>query len=154
MTDAMVREVTTDSDGKATGVHYLDKETGEDRHAKARVVVIAASACESARILMNSKNNQFPDGVGNSSGLLGKYLMDTVGAKLVGQIPAMENTPRYNEDGVSGLHMYVPWWKYGEQAANKMDFARGYHIEFGGGQKMPEFGNVRFCAWPNQRSLR
>ncbi|MFT5466149.1 MAG: choline dehydrogenase-like flavoprotein [Verrucomicrobiales bacterium] len=142
MTDAMVREVTTNADGKATGVHYVDKETGEDRYAKARVVVLAASACESARILLNSKSNQFPDGVANSSGLLGKYLMDTVGAKLAGQIPAMENTPRYNEDGVSGLHMYVPWWKYSEQLAGKMDFARGYHIEFGGGQKMPSFGSM------------
>lgn len=142
MTDAMVREVTTNADGKATGVHYIDKETGEDRHAKGRVVVLAASACESARILLNSKNNQFQNGVANSSGIVGKYLMDTVGAKLRGQIPAMENTPRYNEDGVSGLHMYVPWWLYQEQLAGKLDFARGYHIEFGGGQQMPKFGSM------------
>jgi choline dehydrogenase-like flavoprotein len=43
---------------------------------------------------------------------------------------------RYNEDGVGGMHMYVPWW--GDN--KKLDFARGYHIEFGGGMHMPSYG--------------
>src|SRR6202000_850184 len=59
ITDAMVREVTIDKSGKATGVHYIDKETGEDRHAKARVVILAASGCGSARILLHSTSALF-----------------------------------------------------------------------------------------------
>jgi len=143
--DAMVREVTVDATGKATGVHYIDKTTRTDRKVTARVVVLAASACESARIMLNSKSAQFPNGVSNSSGLVGKYLMDTVGAGLGGQIPMLENLPPHNTDGASGMHMYVPWWKYKEQQAGKLDFARGYHIEFGGGRGMPGpgiFGNL------------
>ena len=138
--DAMVREVMVDATGKATGVHYIDKTTRSDRQVTARVVVLAASACESARIMLNSKSALFPNGVSNSSGLVGKYLMDTVGAGLGGQIPMLENLPPHNTDGASGMHMYVPWWKYKEQAAGKLDFARGYHIEFGGGRGMPGAG--------------
>lgn len=138
--DAMVREVTVDSQGRATGVHYIDKRTRSDHHVKARVVVLAASACETARILLNSKSSQFPNGLSNGSGLVGKYLMDTVGAGIGGQIPALENTPPHNQDGASGMHMYMPWWKYKEQLAGDLGFARGYHVEFGGGRDMPGSG--------------
>ncbi len=140
ITDAMVREVTIDERGRATGVHYIDKKLRADRHASAPVVVLAASACESARILLNSRSSLFPDGLANGSGLVGKYVMDTVGAGVSGQIPALEYLPRHAEEGASAMHMYMPWWLYGEQAAGRMDFARGYHIEFGGGQRMPGYG--------------
>jgi choline dehydrogenase-like flavoprotein len=140
VTDAMVREVTVDAAGRATGVHYVDKRTRTDHHAAARVVVLAASACESARILLNSKSSLFPDGLANGSGLVGKYIMDTVGAGLSAQIPALENLPPHNEEGATMIHAYIPWWQYGAQARGRMDFPRGYHIEFGGGRMMPGFG--------------
>ena len=139
-TDAMVREVTVDEAGRATGVHYVDKGSLRDEHVSARVVVLAASACESARILLNSKSNQFPDGLANSTGLVGKHVMDTVGAGVYAHIPALQGLPPHNEDGASGMHMYMPWWQYQEQASGRMDFPRGYHIEFGGGRRMPGFG--------------
>ena len=140
VTDAMVREVTIDARGRATGVHYIDKRTGLDERANARVVILAASALSSARILLNSKSNLFPDGLANGSGLVGKYIMDTVGAGVQGQIPALENMPPHNADGASAMHMYVPWWLYQEQARGDLDFARGYHIELGGGRRMPSGG--------------
>jgi choline dehydrogenase-like flavoprotein len=133
ITDAMVHQVEVGKDGRATGVYYVDKETKRQRFAKARTVILAASACESARILLNSD-------VANSSGLVGKYLMDTVGAGVGGQVPALENCPPHNEEGVGGAHAYVPWWLYKEQLAGKLDFARGYHFEFGSGRKMPKLG--------------
>jgi choline dehydrogenase-like flavoprotein len=108
-----------------------------EHRARARVVVLAASSAESARILLNSRSNRFPDGVGNSGGKVGKYIMDTVGADWGGQVPALENYPSYNEDGAGGAHAYVPWWLYQEQLAGKLGFARGYHIEFGSGKGMP-----------------
>lgn len=143
ITEAMVREVTVDKHGHATGVHYIDKVTRADRHAAGRVVILAAGGCESARILLNSKNSMFPQGVGNSSGKVGKYLMDTVGARVVGQIPALENTPNHNEDGASAMHMYMPWWQYKQQKAGRLNFARGYHIEFFGGRKMLDPGGFK-----------
>ncbi len=140
ITDAMVREVTVDAKGKASGVHYIDKLTRIEHHVTAKVVVLAASAAETSRIMLNSKSTQFPNGIANGSGVVGKYLMDTVGAGLSAQIPRLEGLPPINEDGTAGIHMYMPWWLYKDQAANKMSFARGYHIEFGGGRGMPGAG--------------
>jgi choline dehydrogenase-like flavoprotein len=90
---------------------------------------------------LNSKSAQFPNGLSNHSGKVGRYLMDTVGATLAGQIPMLENCPPHNEDGASVMHMYMPWWLYQEQHAGKLNFPRGYHIEFGGGRRMPEMGS-------------
>lgn len=139
--DAMVREVTVDAEGRATGVHYVDKLTRADVHVRGKVVVLAASGCESARILLNSKTPLFPNGVANSSGKVGRYLMDTVGAGIGGQIPALENLPPWNDDGATAIHLYAPWWLYKEQAAGRLDFPRGYHLEpYGGRRDMPGAG--------------
>jgi choline dehydrogenase-like flavoprotein len=135
--NAMAREITVDDNGRATGVVYIDKTTRLEHAVKAKVVVLAASSGESVRLLLNSKSNRFPNGLANSSGLVGKYLMDTVGASWNGQIPAFENLPLHNEDGAGGAHTYVPWWLYQQQLAGKLGFARGYHIEFETGRQMP-----------------
>jgi len=136
-TDAMVYEVTLGRDGRASGVSFIDRTTGKQHHAAARVVILAASACESVRILLNTKNAQFPNGLANSSGKVGRYLMDTVGSSVSGQIPLLESLPPLNEDAADGHQLYVPWWLYQDQHAGKLKFARGYHIEFGGGKRMP-----------------
>jgi choline dehydrogenase-like flavoprotein len=142
VTDAMVRTVTRRPDGRAEGVVYVDRKTGAEHRPRARIVVLAASALESVRILLNS-------GVANSSGKVGKYIMDTVGANFGGQVPLLENMPLHNEDGVDGLHLYTPWWLYKEQLAGKLGFARGYHFEFGGGRLMPGMGTAAGLEWLN-----
>ena len=134
--NAHCREVTVGKDGKATGVVFIDKNTGKETRVSGKAVILAASACETARILLLSKG-QGGTTLANSSGLVGKYIMDTVGARLSGHIPALENLPPHNEDGAGGDHLYAPWWLYKEQAAGKLDFARGYHIELGGSRYMP-----------------
>jgi choline dehydrogenase-like flavoprotein len=95
--------------------------------------VLAASACESARLLLNSKSGRFPDGLANSSGAVGRYLTDSTGLSVSGHIPKMEQLVPHNEDGTGGAHLYMPWW-----LDNKtLDFPRGYHIELGGGKHSP-----------------
>ncbi|MCF6214043.1 MAG: GMC family oxidoreductase [Flavobacteriaceae bacterium] len=135
-TDSMVREVVTDNSGKATGVVFINKKDRKEYELKANVVVLAASACSSARILLNSKSKVHPDGLGNSSGVVGKYLHDSTGASRMAFIPDLMNRKIYNEDGVGGLHVYTPWW--GDN--KKLDFPRGYHIEIWGGLGMPSYG--------------
>jgi choline dehydrogenase-like flavoprotein len=147
ITDAMVYEVTLAPGGRANGVSFVDRKTGHHRQTSARVVVLAAGACESVRILLNSKSARFPHGLANSSGRVGRYLMDTVGSSLRGQIPLLESLPPLNEDAADGDQMYVPWWLYGEQRAGKLPFARGYHIEYGGGRRMPGYGTARGLEW-------
>jgi len=150
VTDAMVAEVTLGNTGRASGVQFIDKLTGTSRRAAARVIVLTASACESVRILLNSKSTLFPQGLANSSGKVGKYLMDTVGSSLAGQIPRLENLPAHNEEGASGGHLYVPWWQYQTQRA--LGFPRGYHIEFFGGRRMPEMSSLMGLEWLTEGS--
>ena len=147
LVNAMVREVTLGKDGRASGVVFIDKTSGKTREAKARAVCLAASACESVRILLNSKSARHPQGLANSSGKLGRYLMDTVGSTVRGQIPLLESLPPHNEDGASGGHLYAPWWLYKEQVAGKLGFARGYHVEFGGGRLMPSLSTLAGIEW-------
>ncbi|MDB5356671.1 MAG: oxidoreductase family protein [Phycisphaerales bacterium] len=135
--NAHAREVLVNKDGKATGIAFIDKTTGKTIEVKGKAVILAAGACETVRILLNSKSNSFRNGLANSSGLVGKYIMDTVGSSLQGHIPALENLPPHNEDGAGGDHFYSPWWLYKEQKAGKLNFARGYHIELGGSRDMP-----------------
>jgi choline dehydrogenase-like flavoprotein len=90
--------------------------------------------------LLNSKSSKFPDGLSNDNGVVGRYLMDTVGARAAGQFPAMEGLPPTNDDGMGMEHIYIPWWGYQKQARKEMAFPRGYHIEIGGGRGMPSMG--------------
>ncbi len=135
-TNCMVKNVTTNDEGLATGVSFINKEDLMEYQLKSRAVVLGASACSSARILLNSKSKQHPNGLGNSSDHVGRYLHDSTGAGLTGFIPAMMDRKIYNEDGVGGMHVYSPWW--GDN--KKLDFPRGYHIEIWGGLGMPSYG--------------
>jgi choline dehydrogenase-like flavoprotein len=135
-TNAMVREVLTDREGLATGVSYVDKTNLQEYQVKAGKVILAASACESSRLLLNSKSQRHPNGLANESNVVGKYLHDSTGASMSGVLPQLFGRKRYNEDGVGGMHIYSPWWLDNK----KLDFPRGYHIEYWGGQGMPAYG--------------
>jgi choline dehydrogenase-like flavoprotein len=133
---AMAREVLTDDQGLATGVSYVNTQDLQEYQVRAKVVVLAASACESARLLLNSKSTRHPNGLSNSSDAVGRYLTDSTGGNTSGYIPALMDGMRYNADGSGGAHLYSPWWLDNK----KLDFPRGYHIEWGGGYGMPGFG--------------
>jgi choline dehydrogenase-like flavoprotein len=136
VTGAMAREVTTDETGKATGVTYMNRADGTERHVRAGIVVVAASTCETTRILLNSRSARHPNGLSNSSGVLGKFLTDSTGLSVRGFIPKLVGMPAHNEDGTGGMHLYMPWWADNR----KLDFPRGYHIEIWGGRGMPSYG--------------
>jgi choline dehydrogenase-like flavoprotein len=139
--DAMAREVILGPDGLASGVSYIDKKTNKEVQVRGKIVVLAASCCETTRLLLNSKSRLFPNGLANSSGLVGRYLMDTVGTDgTVGFLPVLLDLPPHNCDGVGGMHLYMPWWNYQQQFRHELPFARGYHIEMGGGFHMPSPG--------------
>ncbi|HMQ49543.1 MAG TPA: GMC family oxidoreductase [Saprospiraceae bacterium] len=134
--ECMAREVVTDSSGKATAVSYVNKKDRREYQLKGKVIILAASACETSRILLNSKSSIHPNGLGNGSGVVGHYLHDSTGSSMSGFIPALMDRDIYNEDGVGGLHVYSPWWGNNK----KLDFPRGYHIEVWGGMDMPGYG--------------
>lgn len=132
----MVREVTIDENGNANGVIYINKTTMTENRIKSKVVVLGASACETARIMLNSKSKYHANGISNSSGVLGRYLHDSTGTDRMGFLPELVDRVRYNEDGTGGMHVYTPWWLDNK----KLNFPRGYHIEYWGGMGMPSYG--------------
>jgi choline dehydrogenase-like flavoprotein len=139
ITNAMAREIVVGKDGRAEAVSYIDRTTKTEQRVYARSFVVAASTCESARLLLNSRSTLFPEGLANSSGVVGRNLMDSVGSWGSGYFPQLENMPPHNHDGSGGNylpHVYMPWWKFDR----KNDFLRGYHIEPGGGRFMPVVG--------------
>ena len=134
--NSMVREVSVDNNGKPNGIVFINKDDNKEYKINAKVVVLAASACESARILLNSKSPYHVNGLGNSSNMVGKYLHDSTGTNNLAFIPDLMNRKTYNEDGMGNMHLYSPWWLDNK----KLDFPRGYHIEIYGGLGAPSYG--------------
>ncbi|MGK6324002.1 GMC family oxidoreductase [Sphingomonas sp. DT-51] len=130
VTDAMVARVLTGAGNRATGVEYVDRRTGARHQVSARAVVLAAGTGETARLLLNS--GERGRGLANASGELGRNLTDSTGASFSAYIPRLAGRPRYNEDGIGGQHIYIPFWLYQQQKRGELDFARGYHFEIGG----------------------
>src|SRR5438067_1740168 len=136
VSDAVVSHLLINRSGRAEGVHYIDRITHQDHEAYARVVVVAAGALESTRILLNSKSSSHPDGVGNSNGVVGHYLMDhfTIeGAE--GFIPSLRSSKREPIGRPCGF--LIP--KYvnaeGSKHLNK-NFVRGYRFDGDGSQEV------------------
>ncbi|MFT7652450.1 MAG: choline dehydrogenase-like flavoprotein [Candidatus Azotimanducaceae bacterium] len=145
VTNAMVSRIGVDENARADSVTFVDRLTQTEVNLKAEAVVLSASACESARILLNSRADAFPHGLANSSGQVGRNLMDSTGANVTANVPGLRGRPRYNEDGHTGNHIFVPWWGHEAQARGELDFARGYHFEISGGFGSPGMGLGRYA---------
>ena len=129
-TNAVAHQILTDTNGLARGVSFFDAVTKRHYEAESRAVVLAASTVESGRILLNSKSRQHPNGIGNSSGLIGHYIMDsTKSGAMLGVVPQLQNRTRVNEDGAGGSHMTIPRFNY----QRKNNYHGGYFILLGTG---------------------
>ena len=130
---SVVSEVLYDADQKrATGVRVIDAETKEVIEFKAKVIFLCASAVASSSILMQSKSDRFPNGMGNDSGELGHNLMDhhfQVGAEGL-----MEGYEDKYYTGRRPNGIYVPRFRNIGGATNQKDFIRGYGYQGGGGR--------------------
>jgi choline dehydrogenase-like flavoprotein len=90
-TDAVVRRITVDpATGNATGAELIDRTTKKTETVSASVVVLCASTIESIRLLLLSASPKHPNGLGNSSGLLGRYFMDQCSGLMVGSVPDIQ----------------------------------------------------------------
>jgi choline dehydrogenase-like flavoprotein len=134
-TNAIAYEVTVDkSTGKATGVAFIDAETGKTYEAKAKVVVVGASTLESARLMLMSKSNIHPNGIGNSSGHVGHNFCEHImGPGVAGLVKELVGKPRTLDDGRPGA-FYVP--RFRNLTERHPDFIRGYGFEGGSGTTM------------------
>ncbi len=133
VTNAMAREILTDQNGLCTGVSYVDRQQKREYQVRAKAVVVAGGTLESTRLLLNSRSPRFSNGLANSSGVLGKYLTDTVGFGVSAYFPQLMGRKIENEDGIGGGHLMIPWWLQGVQGRA---FRRGYHVEMSGGAQL------------------
>lgn len=125
--DAVVSRVVLDAQGRATGVEYVERESGVRREVRARAVVLCASTIESLRILLNSRSAQHPGGLGNASGQLGRGLTDHVMIFEAGPHP-VEGAPRtdpYDFGAQSGI--YIPSFR-NANGRHDAPFRRGYSL--------------------------
>jgi len=149
-TNAAVHTVLVDpATGKARGVSYIDTQNRTEYEASGKVVVLAASLVESVRILFNSRNRDFPQGLANSSGTLGRYLMEHVAFNdISGFFPQLAGRPSTNDDGSGESCLYIPRYNYGNKDTKK--YLRGWRFDFytgcgmgaGPGAGLPGFGSA------------
>ncbi len=142
-TNAVVREVLVDPQtGKASGVHFLDSETMKDYTAHAKVVIVAASTLESARLLLLSKSRLHPNGLANSSGHVGHNFCEHImGPRVLGQMKELVGKPPTLDDGKPG-GFYLA--RFRNLTERNPKFIRGYGFEGGSGCRMfPEGTDVR-----------
>jgi choline dehydrogenase-like flavoprotein len=132
-TNATVHEVTVDKNtGKATGVAFIDSGTRVSYNVKAKVVLLAASTLETARLILLSKSNSHPNGIGNSSGHAGHNFCEHVmGPSVAGFMPALVGKSRTLDDGRPG-GFYVARYQNLDKNS-KSSFLRGYGFEGGSG---------------------
>ncbi len=136
LSDAVVSHVTTDKEGRATGVHYIGRVTKAHKEARARVIVLAAATLESTRLLLNSRSPRFPNGIGNSNGVLGHYLMDHFTVEGAGgELTSLKSAKREATGNPCGF--LIP--KYANTNGHKNgDFLRGYRFDGAASQQLYE----------------
>jgi choline dehydrogenase-like flavoprotein len=148
--NALVHRVTLDEEARADGVLYFDTATGEEQRVEAPIVILAASTLASARLLLGSADERFPNGLANSSGLVGRYLMDhifAVGAD--GYLPLRRGAKAELARRPNGI--YIP--RFRNLGTRESGFIRGYGYQggesvtvFEHAYSMPGFG----ADWKNR----
>jgi choline dehydrogenase-like flavoprotein len=128
--NAVVARILVDSQGLANGVQYFDRRTKQERHVYAKRVVLGASCIDSTRILLNSKSSTYPNGIGNSSDVIGRYLAEQIRFHMYGFLPELIGASVQNDDGIGGEHIYMPRFK--PQGVAKKDYLRGFGMQFWG----------------------
>lgn len=128
VTDAVVDRVVYDADGgRATGVRVVDANTLEGRSYNGRMIFLCASALASTQILLNSRSDEFPRGLANGSGMLGRNLMDHVGGIVVtGTVEGFEDT---YVKGRRATDLYVP--RFRNVGDTDERFLRGFGFQGG-----------------------
>ena len=134
LANSVVRKVLTDDRGdRATGVAVMNTATKEEATVAAKVVVLCCSPIETIRLLLNSADEKHPNGLANSSGLLGRYFMDQVPLLIAGSCPGsegQEDDPTWEADPVYGKTggVYIARWaNVGGQTLP--GFVRGYGFQ-------------------------
>jgi len=125
--NAVVARILVDDKGLANGVQYFDRVTGREERVYAKVVVMGASAVDTTRILLNSKSDKYPNGIGNGSDVIGRYLCEQLRVHVAGFLPQLYGNGVQNDLGIGGEHIYMP--RYNHRLQN-LGYLRGFQMQF------------------------
>jgi choline dehydrogenase-like flavoprotein len=133
--NSTVYEILTDRNtGRARGVAFLDSDSRKSYEAKGKVVILAASTLETARLLLLSRSSQHPNGLANSSGHVGHNFCEHImGPGVTGFVKDLVGKPHTLDDGRPG-GFYVP--RFRNLQDRQPGFIRGYGFEGSGGDTM------------------
>jgi choline dehydrogenase-like flavoprotein len=126
--NAVAARVLVDEKGAANGVQYFDRYTKEEHKVYAKRVVVAASCIDSTRLLLNSKSSAYPNGIGNSNDIIGRYLTEQVRFHMQAFTPELIGAKVMNDDGIGGEHIYMP--RFNHRDGRKRDYLRGFGCQF------------------------
>ncbi|HSU61137.1 MAG TPA: GMC family oxidoreductase [Bryobacteraceae bacterium] len=132
-TNVLAKNIIAGEDGRAAGVAYIDRKTGQEIEVYGKAVVVAASCVESARILLNSKSRRWPTGIANSSGQAGRNLCDHLyGTTARGYLPQLRGQPSFPDNVSSSTIAWMPRWQ-NLNNPHEEQFIRGYSVYPDGG---------------------
>ncbi|HVT93185.1 MAG TPA: GMC family oxidoreductase [Bryobacteraceae bacterium] len=145
--NAVVARILVDDRGLASGVQYFDRHTKAERQVHGKRVVVGASCVDSTRILLNSKSERYPNGIGNGSDVIGRFLSEQIRFHMSGFVPELLGGPTQNDDGIGGAHIYMP--RFVPAGGKGRDYLRGFGMQFWGfgaqsgagfGSSLPGYG--------------
>jgi choline dehydrogenase-like flavoprotein len=141
-TDAVAKNILVNQRGMAAGVAYVDRKSKQEVEVFGKVVIVAASCVETARILLNSKSRHHPAGIANSSGQVGRNLCDHLyGTTGSGYLPHLLGQPSFPDNVSAAQVAWMPRW---QNLANPREekFIRGYSVyPYGGCGDYPWYSN-------------
>ncbi len=145
--NAVAAEILVGDDGLASGVRYLGRRTRDEHVIRGRRVVVAASCVDSTRLLLNSRGARYPNGIGNSNDVIGRYLCEQIRFHIQAFVPELIGARTQNDDGISGGHIYMP--RFVPPGGKGRDYLRGFGMQFWGfgaqagasfAKRLPGFG--------------
>ena len=111
-TGTHVKNVLVDENGRASGIAYIERESRQEVEVHSKVVVLAASCCETAKIMLNSKSRHWPTGIANSSGQLGRNLSDHLyGNPGHGYVPRLLGQPSRPDNVSNATVNWLQRWQ-------------------------------------------
>ncbi|HEV2378991.1 MAG TPA: GMC family oxidoreductase [Terriglobia bacterium] len=123
--NALAREILVDAEGRARAVSFVDTSTGKEESVKAKVVVVCCATIETARLLLNSRSPQHPNGLANSSGAVGRYLSGHSGSAVRIYVEELQGLKPTNQDGATD-HAFIPRYNH---LSGKRNYVGGWDIQ-------------------------
>ncbi|MGH9835689.1 MAG: GMC family oxidoreductase [Blastocatellia bacterium] len=123
--NAPARKILVDKDGLVSGVSIIDRATGKEEEINARIIVVCCATIESPRLLLNSANEKYPNGLANSNDLVGRYLSGHITAGATAYLKELVGRDTFTGDGATD-HAYIPRFNH---TRGKRDYAGGWGMQ-------------------------